>query len=209
MYEVSAQVLSVSGKNTSKGTVYEVAMSDGVKYQTWDAGIAQKAQGLQGQVVAARVEQKINGKWTNYYLEDIGLPGTLPPLAQPLAATPAPVVAGPGGNVGPAPVVPIPMQAPVDHEAKDNRIVRENVIRTAFTFVASLYTGAGPEALDEAEREALKLAATLYGKVYGTGGAQPAPEIPTTPAEVAAVVPGVEVGTANVEQPVAAPTPEF
>lgn len=203
MYETSFTVLSVTGKNTSNGkTVYEIAGSDGVKYQTWDGNTAAKAQGLQGQVVVARVEQKQNGKWTNYNVEDIGLPGTLAPSAAPIAT--APVVVPPQNPA----VAAIPMQQTLDPLTKEKHIIRQNVLGTAFSFVAALYTGAGPEALDEATERAGELAKRLYGKVMAD--ATPAPQaapVPTTPAEVAAAVPGVEVGTENIAQP--APTPEW
>src|SRR5678816_165052 len=88
MYEAQFQLLSCTGKGTSKGTVYEIAGSDGIKYTTWDANIAAKASGLQGQVVAARVEQKQNGKFTNYVLHDVGLPGSLAPVGAPVAVIP-------------------------------------------------------------------------------------------------------------------------
>jgi len=196
MYEASFTVLSCTGKGTSKGTVYEIAGSDGVKYQTWDANIAAKASGLQGQLVAARVEQKQNGKWLNYVLEDIGLPGTLVPTAAPIAA--APVA---------APVANIPMQAPAMPDAeKQKLIVRQSVLKTAFEFVGTVYTGAGPESLSQATEEAFELAGQLFKKVY-VADATPTP-VPTTPAEVAAVVPGVQVGTEGVET-ATAPSPEW
>jgi hypothetical protein len=199
MYEVQGQVLSSTGKQTTKGIVYEIAMSDGQKYSTWDAALGTKAHGLQGQVVVARVEVEQKGQYTNYMLKEIGLVGQLAPLAQP--AVPGTPVMG-----------AVPMQAPgVPEVVKQTQIVRQNVLRTAFDFVGNAYAGAGPESLEEATAKALELASVLFKKVNQTAAqATPAPAVvpPTTPAEVAAEVPGVQVGTEGIAAP-AAPTPEW
>jgi hypothetical protein len=200
MYEIQAQVLGVEGKQTSKGTIYEVAMSDGKKYGAWEGDLAAKAHGLMGQLVDARVEYTQNSKngktYDNYTLKEIGVPGSLP--AQAVPGVPGALIPIPG--VGAPPVTAnIPMQAPSIPDAERQKlIVRQSVLSTAHAFVAAIYNGAGPEALVEAEEHAARLASVLYGRVFATP--VPAPvtpvsaPVPTTPAEVAAQVPGVQVG---------------
>ena len=188
---VQAQVLSVTGKNTSKGVVYEVQMGNGTTYSTWDGNIAAKANGLQGQLADANVELKTNTRngrtYNNQILLDIAAAGQLGAVAQPVA---------PGVPVAPANTSAIPMQAPdvrVPDVERQRMIVRQNVLGTAFAFVASLYEGAGPEALEAAEAAALGLASKLYTKVMSKTGS-PAESTPVqlppdaTPTDVAEAV---------------------
>src|SRR5258708_946058 len=98
MEEIQAQVLEVSGKQTSRGTIYEVKMSDGFAYTAWEAVLAAQANALLNQMVSARVEHTTNTRngrtYNNHTLKEIALPGSLPPLAQPVAPG-APVAAPP------------------------------------------------------------------------------------------------------------------
>ena len=180
MYEISAQVLSVVGgpAGSSGKTKYEVAMSDGQKYVTFNGPLAAKADSLKGQVVAARVDVKQNGQYTNYYLNDIGLPGTLAALANPtqVASVPAQTLAA----------IPFVKDERVPDKERQKLIVRQNVLGTAFDFVAALYNGAGPEALEEARDQALDLAKTLYGRVFAQDAVAPEPVAVTVPDTVGA-----------------------
>lgn len=179
--DIVGQVLSVSGRATNRGgTIFDIAFSDGQKYTTFQNEIAQKANGLVGQPVSARVTVKPSkdGRFTNYYLEDIAPQGQLPAQAMP----------APGGTVipisaGATEQAQIPMQAP--DTTKDERITRLSALKTAFEFVGALFNGAGPETLQEAREHALELARDLYQ--IGYYGQSPA-EMPDTPEEVAAVV---------------------
>jgi hypothetical protein len=160
MYEIQAQVLSVSGKNTSKGVVYEVAMSDGQKYAAWEPELAAKANAFQGQIVAARVDVSQKGRYTNYTLLEIALPGSLPPLATP-AAPGAPVAQAPPALAAAG----IPMQVQVSDFDRQKYIVRQNVLATAFRYTGSLLQGVGPEGFEAGKEFALELAKELYHKV--------------------------------------------
>ena len=196
MQDIVGQVLGVTGRATRNGnTVYDIQFSDGNKYSTFVPELATKAQQLTGQQVTARVEVKQNGKYTNYNLEDIAPVGQLPPLAMPVAggtplAAGVPMVGAPPQVAPGIPIVQGGGGMPPEREA---RIVKQSVLATAFEFVGSIFTGAGPEALGEAKDAALSLAQELYGLVQGAPAAQPVAEaqpIPNdgTPQGVAAAV---------------------
>lgn len=185
MQEITAQVLKVEGKKSKNGqsTYYDVSLSDGNDWRTFDANLANTAAALQGQVVTAHGEIVQRGQYTNYDLQAIGPQGSLAAL---------PVVAGTPVVVNGAVATPnIPMVSPPSQEETDKRISKFASVKTAFAFVGQLCEGAGPEAIEESAAKALVLAKELYAQVYGTSEAQ---VIPTTPAEVAAAVPGVQVG---------------
>lgn len=206
MQDIDGQVLEVTGRKSKDGKhdMYDVAFSDGNKYTTFEYDLAQKALGLKGQAVSARTEIKQNGKWTNFNLEDIAPQGQLGPLLTPNGGTPVGL-----GPPGPQPVVAaatpppyqtgvqpsIPFQQQENQIDKAQRIVRQNVLGTAHAFVGALFQGAGPEALQEASEKALALARELYVIAWTGGAEQPAQSVPATPEEVAAAVPGVQVGT--------------
>lgn len=206
MRDINVTVLSATGRNTKNGkTIYDVALSDGNTYTTFDPQLAAKAAQLQSQQATARVNEQQNGKWTNRYLEDIGPVGTLPPLAMPMA--PGTTIVGNGAL--PTGIALAPPPVVQQDNGKEKRIVTESVFSTAFNFVGQLFAGAGPEALPEATEHALTLAADLYGKVFAAGQAAQTPSTPQQ--EVAATVPGVTVGApATVvqveEQPPAQPS---
>lgn len=203
MQDINGQVLEVTGRKSKNGQhdMYDVAFSDGNKYTTFDYDVAQKALGLKGQAVTARTEIKQNGKYTNFNLEDIAPQGQLGPLltpngggtalpigsAHPLQST----VIQPMSGAQPT----IPFQQFESETTKNERITRQNVLRTSFQFVGSLFQGAGPEALEEATEKALALARELYVIGLHGGAEQPVQSVPATPEEVAAAVPGVQVGT--------------
>lgn len=215
--DITGQVLGVSGAPTrTNKLMYSVAFSDGNSYTTFDAGMATKAQQLQGQTVSARVEQKPKQNGQGFYLNliDIAGQGQLPPLAMPMQPG-LPIAGVPimgGGAVG-APAPGIPIQAPASGGGGGNfpepvvvRIVKLAVIDSAASLVGQLFQGAGPEAFEEA----VNLTETLAKRLYEQARAHEAPAVPPaqvpvqapqTPQEVAAAVPGVQVGTEGVQAP--------
>lgn len=208
MQEIVGQVLGVTGRTTRNGkTAYDVAFSDGNTYTTFSPQLATKAQQLQGQAVSARVSVTQRGQYTNLNLEDIAPQGQLAPMAfpaQPGTAIPMPSAPIPGGVVG-APAaqgsaIPIQTQQGGRRDpAVEQRIVRQNVLGTAFGFVGDLFQGTGPEGLEEAKEIALGLARELFHIAYygtamqnGVVVGQEAQVVPAeqTPAAVADAVNG-------------------
>jgi hypothetical protein len=193
--QITGSVLGVEGRSVNGKTIYDVAFSDGVKYATFKQPVADAAQRLVGQPAVADVTVKQKGQYMNYYLDEIapGAGASQLPLAP--AISPIPVNTG----VGRSPEV-------------EQRIVRQNVIGTAFNFIAHVYTGAGEEALAEAKGHALALAKELYSHAFhgqaphngvfvgntldGVPGTQPrtSPEVAAQVNEVVGA-PAVAVGT--------------
>jgi hypothetical protein len=197
--DISSVVAGVQGKPTRTGIMYEVTFADGTTAATKKPELATKAQGLIAQQVDARITEKQNGQYLNRYLDDIAPAGQLP-VAIPMAgggggaAAPGiPIVGGSGGGRGGA-------MDPV----RESKIVKQSVMSTAFGFVGSVFSGGGPEALEEATQASLELAKQLYAEVYGAANvAAPAPVVVAqTPEAVAAAVnatvgsEAVSVGTA-------------
>ena len=217
METIQAQVLAVSGKNTSRGVVYEVQMGNGTTYSTWDGNLAAKANTLQGQLADARVNTTTNNKngrtYTNHNLEDIAPAGQLAATAVPVdAGTPVgvPIQGGNGAAAN------IPMQAQdvrVPDVERQRMITKQSSLKTAFDFVGNLYAGAGPEALEAATEQAFGLASKLYAKVYSnpatpaTPVALPPDATPTAVAE--AVNAASETGAEVAVGATAAPEPEW
>ncbi len=209
--QIQATVLGVSGRTSrdQKHQMYDVMLSDGNKYTTFDPDVAAQANALQGQAAVANVSVEQNGKWTNFNLLAIGQPGTLvqptPGLqvgtAIPIGSAPLPQQTGVAG---------IPMQQPSSGgggmtDIDKARISRFSAASTAFEFVGSLFTGAGPEAGKQATEIARALTEALVQ--YGWHGTWPG--IAASPAQVAAAVPGVQVGVEGIQQQQAQqPAPE-
>lgn len=196
--QIQAQVLGVSSRQSRNGqhTMYDVQLSDGQKYTTFDPDLAQQAAQLQGQNVAANVSLEQNGKYLNRNLLAIGAPGTLPapvpqagavaiPAAQPVAGTPGVITPAPSGGGGGG--------MSIEDKA---RITRLSAAGTAFDFVSRLFAGAGPEAGKQATEIARALTETLVN--YGHNGAWQG--VPATPAAIAQAVPGVQVGVEGIQQ---------
>jgi hypothetical protein len=82
--QIQGTVLGVTSRQSKDGkyTMYDVAMSDGNKYTTFEGELAQQAAALQGQQVSANVEVKQNGRFTNFNLNGIGVAGSLGAPAQ-------------------------------------------------------------------------------------------------------------------------------
>jgi hypothetical protein len=200
LHEITGQVLGVQGRQSKNGqhTLYDVAFSDGNKYTTFEADLANTANALVGQQVSAHVDVKQNGKYTNYNLEAIAPQGQ---LAQPAlqAGTPVTFPVGHqlvGSGTSSIPITP-PQQSGGWSEEKDQRITKLALLKLASCLVGSLFSGAGPEALEEAQAKTVALAKELYVQIFaGPVGATPATPA-ATPAEVAASVPGVQVGAVS------------
>lgn len=215
--QVQAQVLGVTSRQSRNGqhTMYDVALSDGNKYTTFDPDLAGKAASLQGQQVAANVsiEQKPgNGgrMFTNFNLLDIGQVGALAPPPAGQVAIPNAQVAQPVAIPGVQPTAGVITPAPSSgggggmSDADKARITRLSAAGTAFDFVSRLFAGAGPEAGEQALSIARAVTESLVG--YGQQGVWPG--IAPSPAQVAAAVPGVQVGVEGIQQEQAAPATE-
>lgn len=156
------QLLSVNGRDTSKGTVYE-ADCGGKTFATWKDDVAAKARGFVGQIVKISYDQKIatgrNGQtYENNYLNDIvAVDGQ---LAQPATRDNATEQVAAVPQAGP---VVVQNGMPPDREAK---IVRQSSMKTAFEFFGLLYQGErgrDREIIDAA----LVLSAELYKYAWG------------------------------------------
>jgi hypothetical protein len=178
--DISGQVLSVVGRNVNtkygQKTVFDIMFSDGQTYSSWKADIATKAQQLQGQTVDARTEKR--GSYTD--IVDIAPLGQLAQAA--VAATGA--LLSPSGVVGNGGAPPIPIVASQGGMSpeRESKIVKQSCLSTAFNFVATLYQGSEDTRLNDAIKDGLELAKTLYAEVYGQQN------VAQTPTEVAAQV---------------------
>lgn len=199
--QIAAQVLGVSGRTSRNGQhqMYDVQLSDGQKYTTFDPELAGQANGLQGQQVVANVSLEQNGKYLNRNLLAIGLPGTLPQPAQGASLPVGQAIPVAGAPV-PNAAAGIPMAPPSSgggmSDTDKARITRLSAASTAFQFVGSLFTGAGPEGGKQATEIARALTEALVS--YGQNGLWQG--VPATPAAVAAAVPGVQVGVEGIQQ---------
>ncbi len=206
MAECNGTVLGVTGRTISQGrVVYDVQAQletpEGVlaqKLGTFKQELASQAQSLTGQRASFRYEVVVKGQYTNYNLDAIAPEGQLAAVA--VGTIPIDQGGGQRGGGG-------GRGFQKDPETQ-RQIVKQNVLGTAHRFVGEFYTGLGPDFLEEATAKALAHAQKLYGIVTGgapaaepVAAAQPvvvpqAPIVPvaTTPAEVAATVPGVQIG---------------
>jgi hypothetical protein len=200
--DISGQVLSVVGRNVNtkygQKTVYDIMLSDGQTYSSWKADIATKAQQLQGQTVDARTETR--GSYTD--IVDIAPLGQLAQAA--VAATGA--LLSPSGVVGNGGAPPIPIvasQAGTPYQGgmspeRESKIVKQSCLSTAFNFVGSFDSG-GPWSIDEAIKEGLSLAKTLYAEVYGQQNVAQTPALVAQAVNAAAGVDAVKVGAETPE----------
>lgn len=194
MQDINGSVLSVTGRQTKNGkTAYDVAVSDGQTYVTFDAAVAAKASGFVGQQATIRVNTVQKGQYTNHYFEDVAPTGGLPAQAFPVPAG-TPIAVAPPIPVAP-PISVAPYVAPkyggMSLE-REQKIVKQSSFATAAHLVGNIFAGAGPEALPEAEGHVLRIAKILFREVMGVTAAAavaaPTTTQPTTPAEMAAVV---------------------
>lgn len=167
------KVLQVVGRqvNTQRGqsVVYDISASDGRKYGTFDADLANKANSYAGQDVVLDYEERQKGQYTNYDLKGISQ---------------ASGVQSAGGDIPGASSIPVATQADQAAEKveKERRITMLSSFGSAAEIVGHLFSGAGPEAADEAVAVWMKIAKAEYDKVMGTG-AEPAPEPEIKPAD--------------------------
>lgn len=210
MQDINGNVLSVTGTQTKNGkTRYDIAVSDGLTYVTFDAATASKASQFVGQQATIRVNVVQKGQYTNRYFEDVAPAGGLPAQAFPLTAgTPIAATAPfpPPGVILPTPAVPVPIPVTPYVASKDGmspereqKIVKQSSFATAAHLVGHVFAGAGPEALPEAEGHVLRIAKILFREVMGVAAAAavatPTPIVqPTTPQEMADVV-NAELGS--------------
>ena len=176
LHEIQAKVLTVGSRPTKTGKlIYEVALSDGTTYTTFDNALAAQAQSLQGQDIQAQVDVRQNGQYTNYNI--IALRPSLGAVQ---------VTTSTGLPLAPA-ISPVPVNTGRGRDPQtEARIVRQSSLATAFKFIGHVYTGAGEEALAEAKAHALELAKELFG--HAMGKPTEATPVPAAPAEVAAQV---------------------
>lgn len=161
---------TINTKN-GPGTIYEVSASDGNKYATFTAPLAQKANSMIGQTVALSFTTRQNGQYVNYSLQDIVDGGAAAPAAIPMepAAAAIPVA---------APAAPAPAPAAIlvaGGGDKDARITRLSAAKTAFDYAAS----AGMD-----EQASFALAARIESFANGQPPA-PVAAAPVAPAQAA------------------------
>jgi hypothetical protein len=203
----SGQVLAVIGRNVNvtKGphpgprTVYDVQFSDGHTWATWDAALATKAMQIKegGLDADLRGEVVQNGEYTNYKLKDIAPSGGLPPDGL-TGVTSAPLTTSGLPTNGGAPPIPIVASQGGMSPERESKIVKQSCLSTAFNFVATLYQGSEDTRLNDAIKDGLELAKTLYAEVYGQQN------VAQTSEEVAAIVnhhAGSEVVKVGAETP--------
>jgi hypothetical protein len=193
----------ITQKPTSTGgTLYTFPLSNGLKPSGFDGALATKVLGLTGQTFTVRLEQK--GKYWNI-LDAYGPGETIPP---DFANPGAPVQAfAPSG--APPPVATFPAAEPTENmtPSTQTRITKLAVIGTAYSTVAALFHGAGPEELSNLIEAADKLAVKLYtdARSHEPGATQaPIAPVAVEPQAVAAFVaaeagaPAVQVGTEGI-----------
>lgn len=213
--DAQVQIMQVTVRNTKTGkTVYDVACSDGVKRQIWDGSLATVANSYAGtgQVVTIRYDVTQNGKYTNHSIQAVAGPGQqLPPdtnmLPAPMGAAPMPGVLQQqpptmGGNTQPIQAAPQGGGSSSGGSRwtpeTTTRITKLAAYEYASHVVGGLFAGAGPEAEAEAIAMLDRIAKHVYAasRSHEQQPAQQAPIVPTaaTPEQVAAIVPGVQVG---------------
>lgn len=179
--DIVGRILSVLGRPTRNGkTIYDIAFSDGVKYTTFDGTLAEKANGLVGQDVSARVKSEKKGNYDNHYLNDVAPQGQL--QAAPVAA--GTTVTGIPMQATPVSTIPIQQGDP----EKDAKIAKAVAVKAAVPIVAALFQGAGPETLPEALETLETASKSIYGLLTGSQGAQAVVPAEQTPEAVAAAV---------------------
>ena len=161
--EINGTVLSAAPRIVGNNkTIYDVNLSDGNTYTTFDAKLWAKVAPLIGQPVSARVAVKPNPKnpqYTNFYLNDIAPQGQLAATSAPVATAAPQVVRPQNGGMSPE---------------REQKIVKQSSFSTAFNFIGLLYQGSGVDA-EQATNEATTLARRLYADVMGEQQASRAP----------------------------------
>lgn len=167
-YDLQAKVLSstgIQGQGTARNR-WEVALSDGNTYVTWEPNLGNKAYGLvnqDGVTVRVTLKPSKDGRFQNYYLDDIAGPGeTLPPQAMPAGAgTPVQQAApmqqqvGQQAQQGGAPAAP-PPQAPMGPKSRytpeeEARMARSAALKYATHLASGVFAGIGPESTPQVD----------------------------------------------------------
>lgn len=208
--DANGLIFSVGAQPTNNGKqLYKVATqiegpqgTQAIEMVTFDAALAGQVAAYAGgaQRVSIRYGSQQKGQYTNYYINAVALEGQLPPDTGQN-----------GGRSQQRPGGGAPGSFRSDPEIQKS-IVKQSSFGTAFEFIGRLYDGLGPDHLDTATAQAMDLASKLY-EIAKPHPAQPTltpvtptttvpvvatqPIVPTatTPAEVAAQVPGVTVGS--------------
>lgn len=223
----AVQILQVTVRNTKSGrAVYDVACGDGITRQVWDAAMANALNALAGQTIQIREKVEQKGQYTNRTILAFAQPGQqLPPDTNaqlaPVGGMGQPLTGGPIQQIQPSPQQGRGGGSRWTPETT-TRITKLACIEYGAQLVSGLLASSGPEAFEEAVELTLKASKVFYNAARSHEKAEPAvdPQAAalaaaqaiidaaaqsgtlTTPAAVAAVVPGVEVG-APVEQPAA------
>jgi len=176
MPQVQGVIELVQGRQTGRGPIYDVQIN-GQVYSTFDPAASRIAQERMNQLVTADVAVKPSkdGQFQNYFFNGVVENGqTLPPrpgqpgaVAQPQPQPGVPMAQQLPMQPGIPMAAPAPASGPKMDPERESRIVKQSSMATAFNFVGSLYEGAGPEAMEEAEAAALALAKRLYVQVLG------------------------------------------
>jgi len=220
MHDITTQVLGTEAVPSKDGSSIRHVVNlvggqaaDGIQfpaegYVTFDAGLGGKAQGFNNQAVDARVEIKLvpkasgSGHWTNYVLHDIAPVGMLPPLPMPAAggtnatAIPTPAVAQPVAQT-PVAVEPVVHPLLTGQAERDAQELRRSVMHATLEFSGRVFQGSGEAQTAEAVAVALAKSFTTFISTGSFDSPRVADVTPATPEEIAAQVPGVEVGAAG------------
>lgn len=209
MAEIVTTIGGVLGSITKTGkTRYAVTCGDGKEYSTFEstlAGILTPLAGSQRYVkLDVNESRSQDGKYTNLYVNGLleVMDGqALPPPQMPAVDTTPKSSKGNWKSGGMT-------------EVDKARIAKMAAQGTAAVEVSALFQGAGPEAaaqmfeLIDARAKKLYLDARSHEKTEQQPVAQPVPQpvtVPSTPAQVAETVPGVVVGTSQVQSQTAEP----
>jgi hypothetical protein len=160
------KILGVAVGTTNSGKQYfDVQCSDGQERRCWNAQLAQKINGFanqhgQGPDVTLRYEVKQNGQWTNYSIKACFGPGEAVVADtgnQGFQQKGGP--SGGGGRGGYPPEV-------------TTRITKLASFEYATTLVGALFTGSGPEALEQAYEMTADIAKRIYkaARAHESGG---------------------------------------
>lgn len=221
-FDAVLQLLELSPKkNKNGGYRYLAKFNDNTTKTLWDADEAREMGALvNGQPFPVRYKVEQSGKYTNITIEAWVPPGEELPFDP--EATAAPEVAVVAKQAEASGLATSQGGGQWD-ENTTARVSKLAVIGHATQLVASLYQGAGPEALEQALGDVKKVGGELYklarkheqqnAQNQATTTTQPAPEAEkiqpaaTTAEEVAQSVPGVVVGTSALPETEAVTAP--
>jgi hypothetical protein len=166
MPDMNAKLLKVTeDRSPKKGMkLWRVALDDGKEYTTFEPEIADAAIELRGKHVIADVSESQNGNFTNYKLWGVVLDTTVDQMLT--------------GNSNDIPTVVDGRQAlsPVPDASveREQRIVRQSSLRTAFDFFAA--TAMSDTDTEEIIDRSLRLAARIDNQAYNGFVEEPSKE---------------------------------